>query len=386
MLKKQLSRVLYLTNRYNPANPDLGSSLDYELYNALRNQGFELNVVGPFADSVFWIERLLKRWSKTLLGKRYAKFPISKVWHISRELNKAVQFYKPEVVFTAYPCIMAFYREAIPFVCYVDTTFIGQQEQWPLYSKLGLAVSVWQERRVFAKAEQIITCSNWSKEIFVSSYHVPQNRVQVLPIAASLPAEVIPNDGVLKTKQLDLPIKLLVVGREYERKGVSLALTIVEKLNSKGYPAELVIVGLNSPSRAKLPFVNYTGIYKKSDPAQLQKYISWYEWAHFLIHPAKFEAAGIVPGEAAAFGVPTITNDAGGLATTVQHGVSGIVLRKDSPPEAYIEVILDLVQDPERYFALCESTRRRYKEELNWVIAGEKIATILQQAAVSTQQ
>ena len=82
------------------------------------------------------------------------------------------------------------------------------------------------------------------------------------------------------------------------------------------------------------------GLYRKTITEELAGYVANYQWANFLIHPARFEAAGIVPGEAAAFGVPTITNAAGGLATTVADGISGVVLSKGSPPKAYVDVVL----------------------------------------------
>ncbi len=107
--------------------------------------------------------------------------------------------------------------------------------------------------------------------------------------------------------------------------------------------------------------------------------MNWYRWADILIHPARYEAAGIVPSEAAAFGVPTITNDTGGLATTVADGISGIVLPKNSPAEAYVQAIQELVASPERYRSLCETTRLRYERELNWDVAGQRVADILRQ-------
>ena len=91
------------------------------------------------------------------------------------------------------------------------------------------------------------------------------------------------------------------------------------------------------------------GLYKKDDPLQRSEYLKQFQWADFLIHPARYEAAGIVCGEAAAFGVPTITNAIGGLATTVENGVSGIVLPALSPAEEYVKVIEHFLKEPAEY-------------------------------------
>jgi glycosyltransferase involved in cell wall biosynthesis len=98
----------------------------------------------------------------------------------------------------------------------------------------------------------------------------------------------------------------------------------------------------------------------------LREYISQYQWAHLLIHPARYEAAGIVCSEAAALGVPTITNAAGGLATTVKDGVSGIVLPRGSAAETYVSAIEGLLEDPHKYQQMSRSARERYAHELNW--------------------
>ncbi|MCE5207921.1 MAG: glycosyltransferase, partial [Chloroflexi bacterium] len=96
----------------------------------------------------------------------------------------------------------------------------------------------------------------------------------------------------------------------------------------------------------------------------------------FLIHPARFEAAGIVPAEAAAFGVPTITNNVGGLATTVADRVSGVVLPKHSPAESYVRVLKEYCDNPVAYHLLCETTRQRYETELNWDVVSKKLYRI----------
>jgi glycosyltransferase involved in cell wall biosynthesis len=164
------------------------------------------------------------------------------------------------------------------------------------------------------------------------------------------------------------------VGRDYYRKGVDIAIETVDELNNQGLFAKLTVCGVKGKNRKNVRFV---GPYQKKDAIQLKRYVELYRRAHILLHPARFEPAGIVPSEAAAFATPTITNDTGGLATTVKDGVSGIVLPKHSLAEDYVRVIKSLIKDPDRYYALCESSRKRYEKELNWKCAGDKVASIL---------
>jgi len=192
-----------------------------------------------------------------------------------------------------------------------------------------------------------------------------------------LPARVIPeNVDVPGCKRLDAPFRLLLVGRDSKppRKGIPIAIEVVHKLNAAGLPAELTICGTPGQSDQ---YVKYVGPFTKSIPEQLDKYVDLYRQAHLLIHPAIFEAAGIVPSEAAAFGTPTITNNAGGLATTVADGESGIVLPTWSGADIYVKSILDLVNNPSYYYDLCQKTRGRYERELNWDCTGKWMADLL---------
>lgn len=77
--------------------------------------------------------------------------------------------------------------------------------------------------------------------------------------------------------------------------------------------------------------------------------------------------------EAAGFGLPTITNAAGGLSTSVQHERTGLVLPENSPPAAYAEAILRLIEDKQRYKRFRQAARERFEAELNWEIAGLRL-------------
>ncbi|MBG0787648.1 MAG: glycosyltransferase family 4 protein [Anaerolineaceae bacterium] len=172
-------------------------------------------------------------------------------------------------------------------------------------------------------------------------------------------------------------IHLLLVGKEYVRKGVDIAIETVNGLNALGIPADLRIVGQVNENAEHVTFM---GLLSKTDPLQQEAYLDNYRWADFLLFPSRFDAAGIVPSEAAGFGVPTITNAAGGIETTVKNLVSGIVLPKHSPPESYIRVVQHYLENPKAYEALRRSTYARYLSILNWRVLGDKLYSIINNA------
>ena len=237
------------------------------------------------------------------------------------------------------------------------------------------------EQKVITKTDHVITFSEANKEVLRDTYGVPESDLTVFAIPASIPKQAVPED-IQIARDFD-QVRLLLVGRDYHRKGVDIAVKIVEGLNQQDIQAELRIVGLDGKNSE---FVKFMGLYDKTDPLELEDYVDNYRWAHFLLHPARFEAAGIVPSEAAAFGVPTLTNNSGGLATTVADGVSGRVFPEGSPSYVYIQEIKRLIKDQDLYYALAKSTKNRYQEELNWQVAGKKVAQIARELAAKERE
>ena len=364
-------KVLYVPF-HDPMKIDVGNGMDYFHYQAICNRGFDVKYIGPFNFPPARLEQLLARaYQRT--GKRYLKYKMSTVWKASQATNQAVREWKPDVVFTIYPAALVFYKERAPCVYSLDTTIYGVEKFWPLYGWPSLLVTMWQEKRAFRRCRKVLTNSEWHRKILTDVYKVPLEQIEVFALPSTLPPDKVPDNVDMEWKSLGAPLRLLLVGRDYRRKGIDIAIETVHRLNAMGIPAELTVCGTSGQADQ---YVRFVGPFKKNDPDQLEQYLNLYRRAHFLIHPALFETAGIVMGEAAAFGTPTITNDVGGIATTVADGESGLVLPKWSPPEAYVQAISSLIRDPEGYYTLCRRTRQRYERELNWNVVGKRFADI----------
>jgi glycosyltransferase involved in cell wall biosynthesis len=376
-------KILYIA-LHDPTALDLASGVDYFHYQAVQKQpDFEVKWIAPNPASQLWIEKMAARVFQRR-GKRFVKYPLSVTWKASQTVKKVVGDWKPDVILTMNMACLVFYRGNAPAVLSRDTTFYGQQQFWPVYGRLAMLINVWQEKLAFRNSCAVLTNSNWSKEVIASTYSVPPSRINVFVLPSALPELVVPEEvDIAGWKKLASPFRLLLVGRDSipPRKGINIAIEAVHRLNASGLPTELTICGIQGQSEG---YIKYVGPFSKLVPEQLEKYVDLYKKAHLLIHPAIFEAAGIAPSEAAAFGTPTITNDAGGLGTTVADGESGIVLPTWSTPEAYAKSILDLANDPEAYYFLCAKARARYERELNWSYAGAWMADILRKTAADS--
>ena len=353
-------KILYISYRYDPEKPGEGSSLDFEIYNILKGISSKIKVFRPDYKYDVRIWPFLKRKYKKVTNNKLYKYGLMDAFYLTQQIHRLIKDTHFDFIFTTHPNPMCFYNHKIPLVVITDTTFIGQQLHWPVYGKIGMLLSVWQESRVFQNACAIITFSKWSKLVLIRNYSVESSKISFFPIPAAIPEKyLLKSQSIKKIKR---PLKILIVAREYYRKGVDIAIQIVKKLNEVGQETKLTVCGLNGKNNSQVKFV---GPYDKSNDSELDKYIKIYKRAHLLVHPARFEAAGITPSEGAAFGVPTITNDVGGLGTTVEDGISGIVLPENSNADAYVDKILYLMNNPSVYRKLCISSRIRYEKELN---------------------
>lgn len=369
-------KVLFIADRHDPRDHDAGSGVDYMIYKTFEENGIELALVGPFTIQPNLLERVYHRVHRQFFEKRAVKYPLSYLKNTAAKVEESINKENPDVLFTKHAATLAYCAISKPLVYLTDTTLKGGHDQWPIFTRRAYQRMIAWESRVIRESSQVITNSYWSASILKDYYRVPDENIHVYANPASIPESVVPEKLSFDAPNFS-PIHLLLVGRDYHRKGVDIAKEVVRNLNDLGYKTELRIVGLDGRDG---PSVRYMGLYRKTIPDELIGYVENYRWADFLIHPARFEAAGIVPGEAAAFGVPTITNAAGGLETTVTNGNSGVVLPKGSPADVYAEAIIGYVNDRDAYLQLSRSTRKRYETELNWKFAGQVIINALRKA------
>jgi len=366
-------RILYVADRWDPKDHNQASGTDYEIYHAFLREGAEVDVIGPFENHFSLFERFLKGIHNRLYDTRLFKYPFSYFVNSTKVVNRAIEDSEHDLVVSKYSAPLVFAKLQKPLLYFCDSTVKWLEKQWRSYARLTFfTMSLW-ETKVITKSDHIITFSKSNADFLQDHYQVPKAQVDFMPIPASIPYEMVPRE-IEKDKNLK-PVKLLLVGRDYERKGVDIAENISKGLNRQGVETKLRIVGLEGKDSENVRFM---GLFNKTIPQELNAYLDQYRWAHFLIHPARFEAAGIVPAEAAAFGVPTITNNTGGLATTVENGVSGIILPKSSPAKRYVSTVREYIKEPSAYWRLVKSTKDRYEQDLHWHSAGKTIFRIAQ--------
>ena len=85
----------------------------------------------------------------------------------------------------------------------------------------------------------------------------------------------------------------------------------------------------------------------------------------FLVLPTKAECSAVVYTECAAYGIPVITYDTGGVGNYVINGLNGYRLPLSSDAKDFANKIKEIL-DTNQFEKLSKGGLKIYKEKLNW--------------------
>lgn len=168
------------------------------------------------------------------------------------------------------------------------------------------------EASALKRADAVIFASEWAKDGAVNFYQTDSQKIHVLPFGANM---IDRYQGYKEHATDDNTIRLLLVGVEWKRKGVDIAIDCVRLLNKRQnkYSFDLTIIGVDKPASQEYePYIHILGRLNKDVPEEYDRMISYYQNSDLFLLPTKAECAGIVFAEAAEYGMPSITHKTGG--------------------------------------------------------------------------
>lgn len=207
------------------------------------------------------------------------------------------------------------------------TTFHGPPfvtvRDMPWWRKVSLRVAMlfYLERRELRVAQKIVPNSELIKRQLAHYYpeYAHKLTAPIVPgvvSGARRAARTVPKNGGV----------IGFVGREWQRKGLPLAVEIVAQLSQVRPELEFWVIGADE-AEVKPLFANWQFDYRllgwRADAAHFQT-------IDVLLHPAKAEPYGMVISEAMAAAVPVVISDRCGAAAQVS-AESGEVLSLDAP-------------------------------------------------------
>lgn len=299
-----------------------------------------------------------------LLARRYARY-----------FERLLERERPEMVFSpAGSACLAYLRTELPVVYYADSTWRLAHDYLPSYSDVvGRTARGGEEleRRTLEKADLALFASDWAAASAVRDYGTDPARVHTVYIGANLTHP--PRREEVLPRALGRSVRLLFVGTLWESKGGEIAYEALLRLLETGYDAELTVVGCTPPEEVRHPKLRVIPFLDKQVPAEREVFERLWREAEFFVLPTRCECAGVVFCEASAYGLPSLATRTGGIPSLVAEGRNGYTLPPEARGDAYGARIAELIEDPARYAALCESSREEFERRLNWDAWGRRV-------------
>jgi glycosyltransferase involved in cell wall biosynthesis len=276
---------------------------------------------------------------------------------------------------------LAFWHDAT-FALLVDY-YSGYSGLWARTIRLGHR----RERESLDRAAVCIYSSQWAARSAVEDYGVDPSRIAVVQFGANFD-DVPDADAVeeaVRRRPADI-CRLLFIGNDWRRKRGDFVVRIAETLAASGLRCEIALVGA-PPDGPLPPIARHEGYLRKSDPAQLGRLRELLLTSHFFVLPARAECTPIAFSEAAAFGVPVLATDTGGVSAVIEEGINGWLFAPDATPTAWAERIAACL-DGDAYLTAAMAARGEYDRRLNWSTAAtralEAIAALVQPVRAAT--
>jgi glycosyltransferase involved in cell wall biosynthesis len=165
---------------------------------------------------------------------------------------------------------------------------------------------------------------------------------------------------------------MLFLGVDWERKGGAKVVDTYRFLKNRGYDVSLTICGCNPiVDDSDITIIPFLDKNKEEDRRQLQQIMLQ---THLLVLPTDADCTPIVLNEAAAFGIPVISTQTGGISSQVEHGVNGFLALDSGDFSRHAEI---LINDKDLYERMSKNALLKSQEELSWTKWGEEMTRII---------
>jgi len=238
---------------------------------------------------------------------------------------------------------------------------------WTPQDVLSNSQKVWHVRmlrRTYARMSHVFLNANQNFGVVTDLFHVPADRVEVLPIPEYLSFVREELDSELPpelTLDTDKPL-VLCFGLIEERKGVDTLLEAFSRLRKKGVSARLLVMGSSlmdiRPLHKDIERLGLTG-----DVQIIDRYASFEEMnglfglAHHVVMAYHRGWNSGVLTTAFGYGKPVIASTVGGFDELVSDGKSGLLV-PPKDPDALALSIERMLSDPTAYAQMRKGARQ----------------------------
>ena len=273
---------------------------------------------------------------------------------------------------------LAYLHTDIPVIYIGDTNFKLFNEYLRLTDSSVISRNDMLEQMAITKARYVVYPSMWAKECAVRYYGKEARNVEIIEFGANLSHVPLYREHTPEGE-----CHLLFIGTNWHMKGGDKAVAIHNILSSMGVASHLTIVGCTPPYQVSDDRITIYPYVDKSSKEGMEVFDRLLTDSDFLIAPTLFDCFGIVNCEAAAYGLPVLTVDAGGVSQVVKDGGNGFLFKSDSTPKEWADSVIKLLKNPDYYKTISNQARKEYEERLNWKQWGRRMGELFTKVAKS---
>ena len=309
------------------------------------------------------------RWKHSIEhSKRIGKIITARIENINYDL----------ILVIAASTESAFVNINVPIIYISDATFdsmVNYESSFSNISSRSIKEGNYLEKKILQRSTYILYPSDWPINSAIKYYGVSKHKIIKAKFGPNLTK--IPKSSELNgvhPKQNIL--RLLFIAVKWNSKGGPIAIEALKELNRCGINTELTVVGCK-PQEKNCSGLKIIPFLDKSNYQDLQSLYNLYNSSHLLILPTRNEAVGIVFSESAAFGLPCVAPNTGGIPDYIEDNITGRLLELSANGKDYADVIENIWNDKVKYKKMKIASRIKYEQELNWTKWGEQFQLVL---------
>lgn len=373
-------KIAYVFHQ-DAANPAVQSGLPASSLAGLQRLG--ANIIPVFPLSTRPRRAVAKKLLSRFVGRRYRtdREP-AYLAAAAEEFDARTADEDFDLVYTPGSEIVGALRTNRPVAFASDATFANMVDYYwdftnlsPEYIRMGHE----QEAAAIAKASLCVYSADWAAKSAINDYGADPEKVVVIPFGAN-----IGQDNTwpevrrwIESRPRD-ELRLLFVGRHWERKGGDILVHAAYCLSKLGHKVRVDVVGCPIPTRHQsLPWLHGHGLLSPRVAGDVARLHELFTRAHFVFVPSRAECYGMTFAEANAYGIPAISTDTGGVCGVVKDGYNGHLLPIDAQGPAYADLIASTFANPDHYERLCAQSFEAFARHYNWSAFCRKFVSVV---------
>ena len=356
---------------YNLDDINKGSGTFFHICKELKNQGHDVIQIQPQHHDFPFLTKFFRYISKKILRKKYFSYMDPFIAHrLCKKIESNLSDKSFDLFLTNDYSIVSYLKIKKPIVLWTDSVFPCdyKNNKHPWLNDLSLFSVRFCQFIVSKALKNVSFCivpGAWNKEEILEYNVIGEEKISIIPFGANISDPQLKKS--LNKKELKKKIRILFIGKDFNTKGLEIAISVVKLLKLKNVDAILNVVGENPADDAeKNESIQYYGFLDKSNNADLELLHSLFIRSDIFLMPSIAEGFGIVYMEAAAHGIPSLGYKTTGVTGSVINNYSGKLLPINATASAFVEEILYWRDNPSYYNNLCLQSRQHYEINGNW--------------------